>query len=1142
MSGDRIGVADVPETVGPRAAAAPPPPARTDLSRYGEVPLRELRDLVERDYILKKLEEHDWNITRRRRRSASSGRTCTRRSSSTVPPPPPPRSPDRVEEVLALCRLAADPDLALAGVERYVDGAGELPAERDLLEALVLLAGSSRMVPRCSRAPRLLRRVARSPVPRPGAHRGRPAPAGRPRGAPARPGRRRRVPPPPPPRPRAGGDPHRAARPPPRAREEVTGRAVGARDRLPRRGDPLPRPPSARRHGAAAGLGGREPGAGFCAIAMGKLGARELNFSSDVDLIYVYDRDGQTGGRAAVAALRVLREARRAGDRGDREADRGRVRLPGGPEPPARRAERADREQRPRRRALLPVVRPELGAQRPREGRPGAGDLAVGEELLRQLEPFVWRRSLDLAVVTEIQAMKARIDARAGAEGKDDLKLGKGADPRGGVLRLTRSSSSTAAATRAALRERAVLRGARAAPLRGRGSGEGPRRARRRVPLPPPRRAPRADGGRRADAPAPARRRAARSRARWASRREDAFEAALAAHRDRGGRALRRPPRHGRARSAARPRARAARRPRGGARAPRRARGAPRLVDPDRALAAIDAMARPAHAVLAARRSRRRGRPPRRRARHARSGPGALAPRRLRRRAAEPRALLPHARGAPPRRAAPAVALRHLRLPLEALPAPPRAHRHAAPRGPGPAREGRPRFPRRARRAASPPPPPARTQATHPFIHPPPLSPPRTRRSARAPARRAARASRTRRSSASRSTTSRARSTSRAIAAQLSDLAEVCLERCLALAEAEARAKGRAAAGPALRGRDGEARRPRARLPLRPRPHLPLPGRRRRAPRARTRASRSGSCRSCRCRCARGGSTRSTRGSARRATRARSSSAPRASRATTWRPRLWAAGAPPRAARCGASSEERPLRRARHVAGDARLRRVGAGDRAGGVRAPRGSRRARRRDPAHAGADGGGAREGGVPRQEPEDRPRRPRRRRVRRRSSSSSRTGTTTPAIRTGSTPVALERLRAAGLLREAEYEALAEGYEFLRRVELRLRIVHDFAIDHLPERGPRSKQLARRLGYYGPRPAIASSRTTRGSPPRCAGRSRRWSDRSPPAAPRGSWTTMAGPYGPRRPIAVLRRTLDSPALASARSRRPRSRSSAPW
>jgi DNA-binding NtrC family response regulator len=62
MSSERVTGADVPEYVGPRPAAAPDVGA-ADLSRYGEVPLKELRDLVERDYILKKLEEHDWNIT-----------------------------------------------------------------------------------------------------------------------------------------------------------------------------------------------------------------------------------------------------------------------------------------------------------------------------------------------------------------------------------------------------------------------------------------------------------------------------------------------------------------------------------------------------------------------------------------------------------------------------------------------------------------------------------------------------------------------------------------------------------------------------------------------------------------------------------------------------------------------------------------------------------------------------------------------------------------------------------------------------------------------------------------------------------------------------------------------------------------------
>ncbi len=41
MSGDRIGLADVPEAVGPRAAAPPPAPGAADLSKYGEVPLKD---------------------------------------------------------------------------------------------------------------------------------------------------------------------------------------------------------------------------------------------------------------------------------------------------------------------------------------------------------------------------------------------------------------------------------------------------------------------------------------------------------------------------------------------------------------------------------------------------------------------------------------------------------------------------------------------------------------------------------------------------------------------------------------------------------------------------------------------------------------------------------------------------------------------------------------------------------------------------------------------------------------------------------------------------------------------------------------------------------------------------------------------
>ncbi len=76
-------------------------------------------------------------------------------------------------------------------------------------------------------------------------------------------------------------------------------------------------------------------------------------------------------------------------------------------------------------------------------------------------------------------------------------------------------------------------------------------------------------------------------------------------------------------------------------------------------------------------------------------------------------------------------------------------------------------------------------------------------------------------------------------------------------------------------------------------------------------------------------------------------------------------------------------------------------------------------------------------------------------------------PALRTTSTPAALDRLREAGILREPTYRALSGGYEFLRRLDLRLRIVHDYTVDHLPRGGPALTQLARRLGHLGDDPA---------------------------------------------------------------------------
>jgi [glutamine synthetase] adenylyltransferase / [glutamine synthetase]-adenylyl-L-tyrosine phosphorylase len=153
-------------------------------------------------------------------------------------------------------------------------------------------------------------------------------------------------------------------------------------------------------------------GGGFTVLGMGKLGARELNFSSDVDLVLLYDpaapiyterSEGHAiGGFTSRIArgLVSLMEARDA----DGYVFRTDLRLR--PDPavtppavalPAAIAYYESMGQNWERAAMI-------------KARPVAGDLALGAGFLEAIRSFVWRRGLDFAAVADIHAMKRRID------------------------------------------------------------------------------------------------------------------------------------------------------------------------------------------------------------------------------------------------------------------------------------------------------------------------------------------------------------------------------------------------------------------------------------------------------------------------------------------------------------------------------------------------------------------------------------------------------------------------------------------------------------------------------------------------------------------------------------------------------------
>ncbi|RUT30973.1 bifunctional [glutamine synthetase] adenylyltransferase/[glutamine synthetase]-adenylyl-L-tyrosine phosphorylase [Arsenicitalea aurantiaca] len=168
---------------------------------------------------------------------------------------------------------------------------------------------------------------------------------------------------------------------------------------------------------------------GLALFALGKHGGRELNYSSDIDIVAFFDPARHAlvdGAEATRSYTRIVQ--RLAALMQERDADGYvfrtdlRLRPDPGSTPLAISFDAAlayyeSRGQNWERAAWI-------------KARPCAGDKAVGEAFLAELAPYVWRRHLDFATIADIQAMKRQINIAknvgAARVAGHNVKLGRG--------------------------------------------------------------------------------------------------------------------------------------------------------------------------------------------------------------------------------------------------------------------------------------------------------------------------------------------------------------------------------------------------------------------------------------------------------------------------------------------------------------------------------------------------------------------------------------------------------------------------------------------------------------------------------------------------------------------------------------------
>ncbi|RWC35359.1 MAG: bifunctional [glutamine synthetase] adenylyltransferase/[glutamine synthetase]-adenylyl-L-tyrosine phosphorylase [Mesorhizobium sp.] len=168
---------------------------------------------------------------------------------------------------------------------------------------------------------------------------------------------------------------------------------------------------------------------GWILLGMGKLGAHELNFSSDIDLVVFFDPQApavvdpldatELFSRLTRRLVRILQDRTEHGYVFRTDL---RLRPDPGSTPLAIPLEAALRYYEARgqnweRAAMI-------------KARPVAGDLAAGAAFLKDLQPYIWRKYMDYAAIADVHSIKRQIHAHKGhgeiAVKGHNVKLGRG--------------------------------------------------------------------------------------------------------------------------------------------------------------------------------------------------------------------------------------------------------------------------------------------------------------------------------------------------------------------------------------------------------------------------------------------------------------------------------------------------------------------------------------------------------------------------------------------------------------------------------------------------------------------------------------------------------------------------------------------